>query len=113
MQQSACFSHSVITVSFQEREWSEDTKTELYGVVLGSVSGLVVRRQAEELRFKLLHAPEAQRALLGKAGVQVVIRNHHDLHPRGQRRLHAVGGVFKNQALSRDEREREREKNTE
>lgn len=31
--------------------------------------GLGVRRQAEELRLKLLHAPQPQSGLLGKAGV--------------------------------------------
>lgn len=105
MQQSACFSYSVITVSFQEWEWSQDTKTELYGVVLGLVSGSVVLRQAKELRLKLLHAPESQCGIPGKARVQVVVGNHHSLHPCGQRCLYAVGSVFKHQALSKDERE--------
>ena len=62
--------------------------------------GSVIRRQAEELRPKLLHAPESQRGSPGKAGVQVVVGNHHHLHPRRQCRLHAVGRVFKHQALS-------------
>lgn len=108
MQQSACFSYSVITVSFQEWEWSQDTKTELYGAVLGLVSGSVICQQTEELWFKLPHVLESQRGLLGKAGIQVVVGNHHDLHPCGQRRLYAIGSVFKNQALSRAEREEDR-----
>lgn len=56
--------------------------------------GSVERRQAKELRLKLIHAPESQRGPPGEAGVQVVVGNHNCLHPRGQRRLHAVGGVF-------------------
>ncbi len=59
-------------------------------------------RQAKQLWLKLLHAPESQRGLLGKARVQVVVRNHHHLHPCSQRRLHTVGSVFKHQALSKD-----------
>lgn len=74
-------------------------------MILGLGSGSVVCRQTEELWFKLLHAPESQRGLLGKAGVQVVVWNHHDLHSRGQRCLYAIGSIFKNQALSRGERE--------
>lgn len=64
--------------------------------------GSVERRQAKELGLKLLHAPESQCGLLGKAGVQVVVGNHHHLHPRSKRRLHAVGSIFKHQTLSKD-----------
>lgn len=60
-----------------------------------------VRRQAEELRLELLHAPESQRGLLGKTGVHVVVGDHHHLHARRQRRLHAGGSVLKHQALRR------------
>lgn len=69
------------------------TKTEVCG------GGSVKCWQAEELRLELLHAPESLRGLLGEVGVQVAIGNHHHMHPRGQRRLHAVGSVFKHQAL--------------
>lgn len=79
---------------------------ERYDNLAGSDSvyrfGSVERRQAKELGLKLLHAPESQCGLLGKAAVQVVVGNHHHLHPRSERRLHAVGSVFKHQTLSKD-----------
>ncbi len=81
-------------------------KIELHSLVLGLVSGSVECRQAKELRLKLLHAPESQCGLLGKAGVQVGIRNHHHLHPCSQGRLHAIGSIFKHQALSNDRKEK-------
>lgn len=69
------------------------------------VSGSVKLRQRKERRLKVLHAPESQRGLLGKAGVKVVVRNHHHLHPRSQSCLHAIRSVFKHQALSKDKGE--------
>lgn len=47
----------------------------------GAALSLAVRRQAKELRVKLLHAPQAQRGPLGEVGGQVVVGNHHHLHP--------------------------------
>lgn len=69
------------------------------------VSDSVVRWQAKELRLKLLHAPESERGYLGEAGVQVVVGNHHDLHPSSQCRPHAVGSVFKYQALRKERKQ--------
>lgn len=60
----------------------------------------VERGQPKELRLEVLHAPEPQRGLKGEAPVEVVVRHHHHLHAGRQRCLHAVGSVFKHQALA-------------
>lgn len=59
-------------------------------------------RQAEKPWLEFFHAPEPQRGLPGEGGIHVVVRNHHHLHPRRQRRPDAVGSVFKHQTLSKD-----------
>lgn len=65
----------------------------------------VKRGQPEELRLEVLQAPEPQRGLQGEAPVEVVVWYHHHLHAGGQPCLHAVGSVFKHQALVEEERE--------
>ena len=61
----------------------------------------VVGWQAEQFGSEVFHAPQDQRGLLGEGTVQVVIWNHHHLHPSSQPRLHPVRRIFKHQALSR------------
>ena len=55
--------------------------------------------QAEVLWLKVLHGGEdlsgGQEELLG----DLVVRDHHHLHPRRQTRRHAVGSVLKHQAV--------------
>lgn len=85
----------------------EKRETVLLGSTVGCYPvpdwGSVKSGQSEELRLEVLHAPESQRGLPGKVGVEVVVRYHHRLHSGSQRRLHTAGSVFKHQALSRDE----------
>lgn len=65
-------------------------------------SGSAEWRQSEESWLEFFHTPEPQRGLLCEAGVHVVVRNHHHLHPRCQCRLDTIGSVFKDQTLGKD-----------
>lgn len=65
-------------------------------------SGSAERRQSKESGLEFFHTPEPQRGLLSEAGVHVVVRDHHHLHPRCQCRLDTIGSVFKDQTLGKD-----------